>query len=315
LTADEWEARARSDRKSTSLYDLEGTLRTYDQLLATAGGRYDSLANPSLWDAQATRAQECLDELASHLAEAKPDVVLIVGDDQLELFTFANLPALSIYYGDAATSHPFELSEDPQEKWREAVADGYGMDRCRDFKVASAFARDLIERLVDQNFDVAASSAVPSPKDHGFGHAYGFVVTRLMRDLDVPIVPIMLNTYYPPNQPTPARCFALGEGIRQAIEATESGSRVAIVASGGLSHFVTNESLDISVLDALQSDDRSELAKLPPKLLNDGSSEIRNWITLGGALGPLTSKTVEYFPVYRTPAGTGIGLGFAAFGR
>jgi 3-O-methylgallate 3,4-dioxygenase len=35
------------------------------------------------------------------------------------------------------------------------------------------------------------------------GHAYSFIPRRFMPDGPIPIVPIMLNTYYPPNQPSP----------------------------------------------------------------------------------------------------------------
>jgi hypothetical protein len=129
----------------------------------------------------------------------------------------------------------------------------------------------------------------------------------------IPIVPVMVNCYYPPNQPRPARCFALGQALRRAIEGASADVRVAIMASGGLSHFVTNEELDLTVLDALRSDDRSALAKIPAKLLNSGSSEIRNWITVGGALGDLRNDFIEYDPVYRTPAGTGCGMAFASW--
>ena len=41
----------------------------------------------------------------------------------------------------------------------------------------------------------------------------------------VPVVPLFLNTYYPPNQPSPARCYALGQAIRQAVEAMPGSAR------------------------------------------------------------------------------------------
>jgi hypothetical protein len=167
--------------------------------------------------------------------------------------------------------------------------------------------------LMDDGFDVGAAASVPNPAAQGFGHAYGFVVARLMARRRIPIVPVMVNCYYPPNQPKPARCFALGGALRRAIAAASGDLRVAILASGGLSHFVTNEALDIAVLDALRRADRSALAQLPPELLNSGSSEIRNWITVGGALGELRTDFIEYYPVYRTPAGTGCGMAFAAW--
>jgi hypothetical protein len=58
------------------------------------------------------------------------------------------------------------------------------------------------------------------------------------------MVPVMVNTYYPPNQPTPKRCYAFGQAVRKAIESWDSNKRVALMASGGLSHVVIDEEID-----------------------------------------------------------------------
>jgi aromatic ring-opening dioxygenase catalytic subunit (LigB family) len=71
------------------------------------------------------------------------------------------------------------------------------------------------------------------PPARHFGHAFGFVIRRLLGDGQIPVVPLLLNTFYPPNQPSPARCYALGKALRQAIEAYPEDLRVAVVASGG----------------------------------------------------------------------------------
>jgi hypothetical protein len=313
LVADEWEARAVNDRKNPQLWDTVGVPRTYSELSQLVGDRYAPLAVPARWSEQYAGAQRDLDRLAAALETAAPDVLIIVGDDEQELFSLANFPAVSIYYGDRATMKEMPLSPDPEYAWRKTVAVGYGMDAQYQHVAAPGFARELIGSLMDDGFDVGAAASVPNPAAQGFGHAYGFVVARLMARRRIPIVPVMVNCYYPPNQPKPARCFALGGALRRAIAAASGDLRVAILASGGLSHFVTNEALDIAVLDALRRADRSALAQLPPELLNSGSSEIRNWITVGGALGELRTDFIEYYPVYRTPAGTGCGMAFAAW--
>jgi len=313
LAADEWEQRALNDRKNPFLWDMEGVHRSYDDIAARVGNRYADRAVPGLWQQQYDAAQRDLDRLAATLENAAPDVLIIVGDDEQELFSLANFPAVSIFYGARATMTTMPVSPDPEFAWRKTVSAGYGMDANHVFEASPAFARDLIDRLMDDGFDLGAAASVPDPKAQGFGHAYGFVVTRLMKRARIPIVPVMVNCYYPPNQPKPARCFALGRALRRAIEASPLPLRVAIMASGGLSHFVTNEPLDLAVVDALRSEDRGALAQLPAELLNSGSSEIRNWITLGGALGDLRNDFIEYYPVYRTPAGTGCGMAFASW--
>jgi hypothetical protein len=89
--------------------------------------------------------------------------------------------------------------------------------------------------------------------------------------------------------------------------------RVGIVGSGGLSHFVVDEELDRGVIDALMRKDGEALQSLPRKKLNSGSSEIRMWISIGGAVEHLDMTWSDYVPGYRTPAGSGTGLGFAVF--
>ena len=64
-----------------------------------------------------------------------------------------------------------------------------------------------------------------------------------------------MNTYYPPNQPTPRRCYRLGQKIREAVERWDQNGRVAVVASGGLSHFVIDQELDASVLRGIEKGD------------------------------------------------------------
>jgi hypothetical protein len=129
----------------------------------------------------------------------------------------------------------------------------------------------------------------------------------------VPIVPILINTFYPPNQPLPRRCYAFEQALRAAIEAWPAPKRVAVVASGGLSHFTVNEKLDRRVLDMLRDKDAAGLMALPAAKLTSGSSEIRNWIAAAGALEGLDVRWSDYVPGYRTAAGTGTGIGFAAW--
>ena len=60
--------------------------------------------------------------------------------------------------------------------------------------------------------------------------------------------------------------------------------RVVIIASGGLTHFVVNESFDHTVLAAMQTGDARALTSLPEEMFQSGTSEIKNWITVAGAM-------------------------------
>ena len=121
------------------------------------------------------------------------------------------------------------------------------------------------------------------------------------------------NTCYHPNQPTPRRAFALGEAIAGAIAAWEEPASVAVIASGGLSHFVVDENLDRTLLRALQQRDAAGLRAIPRTQLYSAASEALNWVALGGAMQKtaLKMELLDYVPVYRTPAGTGGGWAFA----
>jgi hypothetical protein len=149
------------------------------------------------------------------------------------------------------------------------------------------------------------------PRHAPFGHAWGFVHQRLVGERAIPIVPVLLNTYYPPNQPTPGRCYRLGRAIRRAIEAWPPARRIGVVASGGLSHFYVDEALDRHVLALLGKKDADGIAALPREQLESGSSEIRNWLAAAGALEHLDMQLVDYVPCYRSEAGSGVGMAFA----
>ena len=125
------------------------------------------------------------------------------------------------------------------------------------------------------------------------------------------MIPVMVNTYYPPNQPTPKRCYAFGRAVRRAIESWDSDKRVAVMASGGLSHVIIDEDIDQMTLDGLRNEDPELLWRLPRERLRGGTSEILNWVALAGAVGPMKMTLVDYVTTYRSPAATGCGMGFA----
>jgi 3-O-methylgallate 3,4-dioxygenase len=246
--------------------------------------------------------------LGDFLREARLDTLIVVGDDQDELYHPDNMPGMLIYYGETIPNVPLGADFKGPEWARRATARWYEEKEPRDYPVDASLARHLIDALIDREFDIAASAA--TPKGEGEGHAIGFVHKRIMKEI-VPIVPVCINTYYPPNQPTPRRCYKLGQAIRAAVESYPGDKRVGIVGSGGLSHFVVDEALDRGFIDMMQRKDAGAIQALPREKLNSGSSEIRNWICVAGAVEHLSLEWSLYEPGYRTPAGTGTGLGFA----
>jgi hypothetical protein len=167
----------------------------------------------------------------------------------------------------------------------------------------------IVRSLTAQGFDVTSMSGLPGERE--FGHAFGWVLGPLLDGRTIDSIPIMLNTYFPPNQPTSARCYDLGAALARAIEDMPGDRRVSVITSGGLSHFVIDEDIDRTVLEAFRTGDAEVLRTLPERRINSGTSEIRNWLTAAGAATKLQLQWSEYVPAYRSEAGTGVGLAFA----
>jgi len=313
MEGENWKFRAQDDLRNKSLYTLDGRKVSYEELVAERGGRYKVESEPSRFSVLAQEAEVALDRLEALLSEAKPDVVMVIGDDQDELFGFDNLPAFAVYGGDEVVMKEMALPH-PRLTWTDKnFWAGYGMDLPRRFPGAPALAKDLVHGLIRQGVDVASSNGVPNPAHRAFGHAYGFIYQRLMKKLSVPMLPVLLNTYFPPNNPTASRCFEIGNKLAIALAASPIDARVAVVASGGLSHFLCEEAFDRRILEAIKTHDVAALTQVPQEALCSGSSETRNWIMMAGAISHLQCQYDRYIPVYRTPVGTGIGLGFAAW--
>ncbi len=265
---------------------------------------------PERFAARHAEAQEGVEHLKDAVRRAELDALIVVGDDHKELYQDDNLPGFVVYHGKTIRNVPLDGFKGPE--WaRRATARYYEEKEPRDYPVESDLALHLITSLVDREFDPVASDALPPGK--GEGHAFAFVRKRLMEDQSLPVVPVLINTYFPPNQPTPRRCYKFGQAIREAVESYPGEARIGIVGSGGLSHFVVDEALDREVIDAMARKDAAALQSLPRNKLNSGSSEIRMWICVAGAIEHLDCAWSRYVPGYRTPAGSGTGLGFALF--
>ncbi len=314
LRAQHWEQRAAADLANKQLNLSDGRLLTYEQLLQEVGPRYADIVTPEVLAGKAQRCQAALDKLADAISAAAPDLAIIVGDDQRELYTASNQPSLAVFHGESITMMDKFRTDTPPE-WLKELGHGYLMDDNHVIPGSPDWALELIRGLIDEEFDVAASARVEDAKLAGFGHAFGFIVKRLFSGRSIPVVPVLLNTYYGPNVPSAKRCFDLGEAIRRIVQRSPRDTRIAVIGSGGLSHFVVDETLDRNVLSAIERGDAAALRAIPRAALNSGSSEILNWIVTAGALSDLPMAWSDYQPLYRTPAGTGVGAGFVIWSR
>ena len=286
----------------------DGEPRTYAELAAEADPAILQEITPEVFAQRHAAALAHVTRLGEVIRAARLDTLIVIGDDQKELYHDGNMPSILLYHGASIRNVPISKYVGPD--WaRTASARYYEADQPRDYPVDATLAKHVINHLMDDGFDLAIADSLDD--GHGEGHAFGFVHNRLIPGLALPIVPVFLNTYFPPNQPRPARCFKLGQAIAQAVQRFPGDARVGVLASGGLSHFTVDEALDNRVMKALRDQDIHTLQTLPLNQLNSGNSEIRNWICMAGATQNLALASMHYIPGYRSPAGTGTGMCFA----
>jgi 3-O-methylgallate 3,4-dioxygenase len=175
------------------------------------------------------------------------------------------------------------------------------------YRVDSKLAEGLINGLMEEEFDPAYSKQ--TRYDGGLGHAFARVLKFLTPDAQCRVVPIMVNTYYPP-APSPRRCLQFGRALASVLRRLPGAERVVVVASGGLSHTKIDEPLDYRFMKALENNDLEFMGAMPAADLVEGTSEIRNWIATAGA-ADTRGKVVKYSPLYRTRTGVGCAMGFA----
>lgn len=307
---DMWPDHADRDRRQPRLLGKDGEYHGWDEILTAAQPDMERELDPAVWDAKYGRCQDAIADLSERLTKADPDIAIVIGDDQRELFLDDGIPALACFAGDELLDFPPEgdaLARMP--KGIRAASWAVHSDHPERHLVSAELSRHVTEQLVGADFDIMLFTEQPAGRT--LGHAFTFPRYRLGLPAGTPIVPVFVNTYYQPNVPSAARCYGLGQVVRRAVESWDSGARVAVIASGGLTHFVIDEELDRRVLAGITDRDPGLLTSLSRAHLRSGNSEILNWVAAAGALEGLAATAIDYVPGYRSPAGTGTGMAFA----
>jgi hypothetical protein len=311
-----WHERVPFDRANPK-HHFQGRIYNFDQMVELrAGMGLTEQLTPDVFRERHARCQKAICELGDIFENSKPDIAVIIGNDQMEIFTSDHVPAFAVFWGPYVEGIPrtpeFLASLPPGVARAE-------LDRTpsvyTQYPCLPGLGQHVIEKVVAEDFDVAQLTRLPTGAigSNAAPHAYGFVYRRILRDKLVPHVPVFVNTFYPPNQPTAARCFAFGRALGRALASWPEDLKVAVIASGGLTHFVINEAFDAQFLEALQKGDTAALTSLPEEMFQSGTSEIKNWITIAGIMAEagLTMRLIDYVPCYRSEAGTGSAMGFA----
>lgn len=227
---------------------------------------------------QLDAAGAAMQELGTVLDETRPDVIVFFGSDHVETFSVTCIPTFAIIAGSRA------------------IAKFAGREY--NLPVHREMAEDLLNKLVvDKSFDIAYS------EDAELGHAFAVPFEYVIGKRDIPVIPFFTNVYVPP-LPTPHRCAALGRAIADIIEGRKE--RVAVIASGGMSHFPGTRKylspefdFDRWLVAQFEAGHTDALLNMTGTQLDEvGNTEMLNWATMFGAIGPQEGELIDYIPTW-----------------
>ncbi|HEY3685350.1 MAG TPA: hypothetical protein VGL93_20130 [Streptosporangiaceae bacterium] len=317
MPPERWSERGRFDRGNTALV-YQGRDHTFAEL-AAARTDFSAECAPEAQRARYDACMAALRRLGEVVRAARPDVLVIVSSDHKEIYGDELLPPFAVYWGDGVDHVPFTGEHlAAMAPGLAAAATGDVPSKPMRRPCHPGLARHLITESARGGYDAAASRNLPPGRygNHGIPHGWGFVYQAILgEDCAIPMVPVFVNTFWDPTPPDAARCHGFGRALGAAVASYGEDLRVGVVASGGLSHFVIDEDLDRAFLDALRTNDAARLGGIDAQVMRSGTSELRNWITVAGAMSGtgLRAEVVDYQPCYRTEAGTGNAMGFVAW--
>jgi hypothetical protein len=259
------------------------------------------MATPKNWERlgadERGNLRQGFDRARQLLEASRPDVLITFADDHFDRCFYDNLPAFLVGVGETARGP--------------AVAD-FGIPEVR-LPILSDLARFIVTEGLDRGVDFAYS------EDLALDHAELAPMIHLTPRWDVPIIPIVVNAFAPP-MPSLRRCFDVGAFVRGCVERWHGNERVAVLGTGGLSHWVgppetgrINAEFDRWFLDCLSRREFEEITTRYARhtdleaVAGNGGQEIRDWLAVAGAMPPqLHAQVLAYEPLQPWFTGTGI---------
>ncbi|WP_091737406.1 hypothetical protein [Phenylobacterium immobile] len=257
------------------------------------------------------RIQAGHDALKKAYDEYDPEILIIIGGDQSEVFDRSNVPQLMMFMAESGQGRaPGQPMAQP------GVPDKFPPIK---FDIDVEFSKNLLNKLVKQkDFDVAFSTELkPLGRAHGLPHAFNNPASYILDDNHrTPTVIFYQNTYDPPSL-SAKRCYDLGVAIAEICK--NDPRRIAILGSGGLAHDPggkrsgwLDQPLDKWFLEQIANGDGRKteaLFSFDSDTMVAGTGEIRAWITVAGAMETMGAKAnvVDYVEAAKTVTG----LGFA----
>lgn len=315
-----WESDAKRDTKDAEPLWYKGERVKYAELLEQRSGkRFTDQLDLRVFKKRVEKSHAAIERISQIFSDAEVDVAIIFGNDQGEMFLDDVRPAFTIMGSEHFENMPRTIEQKKRLPPDIHISDkGHLPDKeIQVYPGHPELAQYLVRQAMKRDFDIAYSHrqhrADPAYSfSSGMPHAYGFIYKQIFKEKPVPHVPIDINTFFPPNQPDAARCYALGRMIGKAVRKWDNDLKVAVIASGGLSHPVVDEDFDRDIIKAMESGDLKYLLSYHEGYYRAGSSEIKSWIAMNGALRDtyLKGHLVDYQALYRTPAGTGSSAAF-----
>jgi aromatic ring-opening dioxygenase catalytic subunit (LigB family) len=248
-----------------------------------------------LTPAEQSGLDSAFSELGKRMRAARPDALIVISPDHWVNFFIDNLPAICVGVG--------EVHDGPPEPW------------LHDFPHRTLPGHPaLAEHIVRHEHDFEPSVSYRLALDHGF------CIPLWKAGLDPlpPIVPVVFNDLEPP-YPSVKRCFDWGAMLAEAVASFPGKLRVAILATGGLSHSIgepdmgrIDEAFDRDCIQRFERGDPRALIEFLNERLpgaGNGASEVRNWVAAHGAARARGFELIRYDPIPNVY----VGCGFASW--
>ncbi len=208
------------------------------------------------------------------LADQRPDVLLVIFNDHVTSFFFDHYSAFSLGIGESYS-----------------VADeGGGARDLPPVAGHAALSQHIGASLMADEFDMSFFQG--KPLDHG---CFSPLSMMWPHEPQWPgaIVPLQIGVLQFPI-PSALRCYKLGQALRRAIESYPEDLKVALVATGGLSHQVhgeragfNNTTWDEQFLDLIEKDPVALTRMTQADYARLGGmegAEVIMWLVMRGAL-------------------------------
>ncbi len=236
--------------------------------------------------------------MAEHLAAAKPDVIVGIANDHLLNFRMENIPDWCVGIAD---------------RWQGPAAWFRDWLNVADYEVAGhrGLARHIVRGAGHRGVNLAFADQLL------FDDNWSVPLKLLTPRYDVALVPIHMNCVMPPLPPND-RCYAFGRTLAEVIRAWPGDERVAIMATGGLSHdpggpkyFAVDEAFDRWFLGLLDAPDHERVLRevTHERMIgagDGGTVELLAWMVAMGAAGAgATAETLFYVPSVPLRCGMG----------